>query len=78
MASIYNIHEAKTHFSKLIEKARLGEEVIVAKAGKPVVRLVPMDAPKKRRQPGSARGLFIMSDDFDDPLPPEMLKAFYE
>ena len=78
MTSTYNIHEAKTHFSKLIEKARLGEEVIVAKAGKPVVRLVPMDAPKKRRQPGSARGMFTMSDDFDDPLPEEMLKAFYE
>ena len=78
MTRTYNIHEAKTHFSKLIEKARLGEEVIVAKAGKPVVRLVPVDAPKKNRQPGSARGLFTMSDDFDDPLPEDMLKAFYE
>ena len=78
MTRTYNIHEAKTHFSKLIEKARLGEEVIVAKAGKPVVRLVPVDAPEKPRQPGSARGLFTMSDDFDDPLPEEMLKAFYE
>lgn len=78
MASIYNIHEAKTHFSKLIEKARLGEDVIVAKAGKPVVRIVPVDAPKKQRQPGSARGMFTMADDFDEPLPPEMLKAFYE
>lgn len=78
MTRTYNIHEAKTHFSKLIEKARLGEEVIVAKAGKPVVRLVPVDGPKKPRQPGSARGLFTMSDDFDDPLPEEMLKAFYE
>ncbi len=78
MTRTYNIHEAKTHFSKLIEKARLGEEVIVAKAGKPVVRLVPMDAPRKPRQPGSARGMFTMSDDFDDPLPEEMLKAFYE
>ena len=78
MTRTYNIHEAKTHFSKLIEKARLGEEVIVAKAGKPVVRLVPMDAPRKPRQPGSARGMVTMSDDFDDPLPDEMLKAFYE
>ncbi len=78
MASIYNIHEAKTHFSKLIEKARLGEEVIVAKAGKPVVKIVPVNAPNKQRQPGSARGMFSMGDDFDDPLPSEMLKAFYE
>lgn len=78
MTSIYNIHEAKTHFSKLIEKARVGEEVIVAKAGKPVVKIVPVNAPTKQRQPGSARGMFTMSDDFDAPLPPEMLKAFYE
>ena len=78
MTRTYNIHEAKTHFSKLIEKARLGEDIIVAKAGKPMVRLVPVEPPKKRRQPGSARGMFTMSDDFDDPLPDEMLKAFYE
>jgi len=78
MARIYNIHEAKTHFSKLIEKARCGEEIIVAKAGKPVVKIVPVEAPKKQRQPGSARGKFTMSDEFDDPLPQEMLEAFYE
>ncbi len=78
MVSIYNIHEAKTHFSKLIEKARFGEEVIVAKTGKPVVKIVPVDAPIKQRQPGSALGMFSMGDDFDDPLPQEMLKAFYE
>jgi len=78
MASIYNIHEAKTHFSKLIEKARFGEEVIVAKAGKPVVKIVPVDAPKKQRRPGSALGMFTMGDDFGDPLPDEMLEAFYE
>ncbi len=78
MTAIYNIHQAKTHFSKLIEKARLGEDVVVAKAGKPVVRLVPVEPPKRRRQPGSARGLFTISEDFDAPLPEEMEKAFYE
>ncbi len=78
MTRTYNIHEAKTHFSKLIEMARLGEDIVVAKAGKPMVRLVPVEAPKKKRQPGSARGMFTMSDDFDDPLPDDMLKAFYE
>lgn len=78
MTRTYNIHEAKTHFSKLIKQARQGEEVIVAKAGKPMVRLVPVEPPRGRRQPGSARGMFTMSDDFDDPLPDDMLKAFYE
>ena len=78
MTRTYNIHEAKTHFSRLIQRARLGEDIVVAKAGKPMVRLVPVEGPKKRRQPGSARGMFTMSDDFDDPLPDDMLKAFYE
>ena len=78
MTRTYNIHEAKTHFSKLIERARLGEDIIVAKAGKPMVRLVPVETPRKHRQPGSARGMFTMRDDFDDPLPDDMLKAFYE
>ena len=78
MTRTYNIHEAKTHFSKLIERARQGEDIIVAKAGTPMVRLVPVEAPRKRRKPGSARGMFTMSDDFDDPLPEDMLKAFYE
>ena len=78
MTRTYNIHEAKTHFSKLIAKARLGEDIIIAKAGKPMVRLVPVEPPKKRRQPGSAKGLITIHDNFDDPLPEDMLKAFYE
>ncbi len=78
MTRTYNIHEAKTHFSKLIERARLGEDIIVAKAGKPMVRLVPVEAPRKRRKPGSAKGLVTIHDNFDDPLPEDMLKAFYE
>ena len=78
MTRTYNIHEAKTHFSKLIQRARLGEDIIIAKAGTPMVRLVPVEAPKKRRQPGSAKGLVTIHDNFDDPLPEDMLKAFYE
>ncbi len=56
MAITANIHEAKTHFSKLLERAHRGEEVIIAKAGKPYARLVPVTAPGDRR-PGMFRGL---------------------
>jgi len=64
-----NIYEAKTHFSRLIERALAGDEVIIAKAGKPVVCLVPYRAKRpSRRTPGSAAGEFHMADDFDAPL----------
>lgn len=77
MPNIYNMHEAKTQFSKLVEKARLGEEVIVAKAGEPVVQLVAIESDRLPRKPGSARGMFTMSDDFDAPLPDAVLDDFY-
>ena len=63
-----NIHEAKTHFSRLIERALDGDEVIVAKAGKPLIRLVAIP-PEAPRQPGCAKGLVsYMAEDFDAPL----------
>jgi prevent-host-death family protein len=63
-----NIHGAKTHFSRLIERALRGDEVIIAKAGKPVVRLVPV-ARDAARVPGGAKGLVVsMAEDFDAPL----------
>ena len=71
-----NIHEAKTHFSKLVERVRQGEEITIAKGGRPVARLVPVKAEKARRKPGSARGLVRISADFDKPLPKELLKKF--
>jgi prevent-host-death family protein len=64
---VYKIHEAKTHFSQLIEKARMGEEVIIAKGDEPVVRLTALSSGKKRKV-GSARGQIRMSSDFDAPL----------
>jgi prevent-host-death family protein len=76
MTVTVNIHEAKTHFSKLIERVRLGKEVIVAKAGTPVARLVPLEAPPRQRQPGSARGKIEIGEDFDAPLPPDIAEAF--
>lgn len=66
-----NIHEAKTHFSKLVDRVLQGEEVVIAKAGRPVARLVPLPPRVPRRTPGSARGLEI-GPDFDEPLPDDI------
>lgn len=76
MTKTVNIHEAKTHLSRLLERVRLGEEVIIAKAGKPVARLVAVSEKPKRRVPGSAKGQIWIADDFDAPLPPELQKFF--
>lgn len=62
-----NIHHAKTHLSKLIQQAEDGEEVIIARAGKPAVKLVPVAKKSKRRIIGSARGKIWISDDFNSP-----------
>ena len=64
----FNIHEAKTNLSKLIQKALNGEEVIIAKGNKPVVKLVPLQQQKVKRQLGLAKGKITMTDDFDAPL----------
>lgn len=71
-----NIYEAKTHFSKLINEALAGEEVVIAKAGKPLVQLVPCKGAQKKRVPGRGKGKIVMSGNFDDPLPDEVLKGF--
>lgn len=74
---VTNIHEAKTHFSKLVERAAAGEEIVIGKAGKPVVRLVPyresVNLPK--RKPGGWKGKIWISPDFDAP-DPEIEKLF--
>ena len=70
-----NIHAAKTHFSKLIEEVEDGEEVVIAKAGKPVARLVPFARPAKRKL-GLLAGRLTVPDDFDAPLPEEIIAAF--
>ncbi len=66
--TIYNIHEAKTHFSKLLERVLNGEEVIIAKAGKPVARILPVVTDVSPRKPGNDAGKIIIAPDFDDPL----------
>jgi prevent-host-death family protein len=73
-----NVHEAKTHLSKLLERVALGEEVIIAKAGKPVAKLVALNAEPKTRIVGSAKGEFVVPDDFNDPLPKEIEDLFYK
>lgn len=72
-----NIHEAKTHFSRLLQRVAGGEEIIIARAGVPVARLVAIEPKKNVRPLGMDRGKIWIADDFDAPLPEDLLKAFY-
>lgn len=71
-----NIHEAKTQFSKLIEAVAQGEEIVIAKAGKPAAMLVPIQKHKPARRPGTMRGEIRIAADFDAPLPVELQAGF--
>jgi len=73
---IINTYQAKTQLSKLIESALQGEEVIISKSGKPLVRLVPYKVAKKPRIPGGWEGKVRIADDFDE-LPEDLLRSFY-
>ncbi len=72
-----NIHEAKTHLSRLLERVAMGEEVIIAKAGNPVAKLVPIKPATRRFKFGSAKGKFVVPDDFNEPLPKEIEDLFW-
>ncbi|MGA8764590.1 MAG: type II toxin-antitoxin system Phd/YefM family antitoxin [Candidatus Sulfotelmatobacter sp.] len=72
-----NIHEAKTHLSRLLQRVAAGEEVTIARAGKPVARLVAVEDKKLIRPVGFARDEVWIADDFDAPLPDDLLAAFY-
>jgi len=73
-----NIHEAKTHLSRLLQRVAAGEEVTIARSGVPVARLVAIEPKKDAVRPlGFARGEVWVADDFDAPLPDDLLKAFY-
>jgi prevent-host-death family protein len=73
-----NIHEAKTHFSRLLQRVAAGEEVVIARAGVPVARLVAVEPKKPKTRPlGFARGEVWVADDFNAPLPNELLAEFY-
>lgn len=75
MSKVLNLYEAKTHLSALVERAAAGEEIVIAKGGKPRARLVPLRA-SARRRPGAAKGALWMADDFDAPLPKALQRAF--
>jgi prevent-host-death family protein len=73
-----NIHEAKTHLSRLLQRVVAGEEVTIARAGTPVARLVAVKPEKKTPRPmGFDRGKIWIADDFDAPLPDDLLRQFY-
>jgi prevent-host-death family protein len=74
--SIVNIHEAKTHLSRLLERVAAGEEVVIAKAGRPVAKLVAYDEDQAPRKLGGWKGSVWIADDFDE-LPDDVLAAFY-
>ncbi len=71
-----NIHEAKTQLSRLVERVERGEEIVIARGGKPVARLVPLARDLPPRESGLLRGHIWVADDFDAPLPPDVLATF--
>lgn len=72
----YNVHEAKTHLSRLLDQVAAGDEVLIAKAGVPVARLVPVVLPTDARPLGTEAGRVFIADDFDAPLPADVLDSF--
>ena len=72
---VYNMHDAKTHLSKLAERAARGEEIVIARNGTPLARLVPL-LERPPRKLGLAKGSIRIGEDFDDPLPPDIQEAF--
>lgn len=71
-----NIHEAKTHLSRLLRRVTSGEEIVISRAGKPVARLVAVAEPPRPRELGRDRGKIWIADDFDAPLPDDVLADF--
>jgi prevent-host-death family protein len=71
-----NVHDAKTHFSRLLDRVQVGQEFVIAKAGRPVARLGPLARQGKKRRLGMLDGKFRIPDDFNEPLPNEVIAAF--
>lgn len=71
-----NVHDAKTRLSQLLVRVEAGEEIVIARAGKPVARLVPFDVPSSRRPLGIDAGKIRIAEDFDAPLPEDILRDF--
>ena len=70
--AVYNMHDAKSNLSRLVELAAAGREIIIARDGKPAARLVALESGRRRVRLGIAEGRFSVPDDFDDPLPDEI------
>jgi len=66
-----NIHEAKTHLSRLLAQVEAGEEVIIARSGEPIARIIAITKPSKKRVLGQYKGEIVIADNFDDPVDPE-------
>ncbi len=77
MIASVNIHAAKTNLSRLVDRAAAGEEIVIAKNGKPVAKLVPYTAEQELRPLGRMKGEIWMADDFDDEMPDDWLRLFY-
>jgi prevent-host-death family protein len=75
----FNIHEAKTHLSRLVDEAKKGEPFVIAKAGKPMVKVVPLDTPKAKpkRRIGFMKGQYTVPDDIKTPFAAEIEEMFY-
>ncbi len=71
-----NVHEAKTHFSKLLARVEKGHQVLISRAGKPVARLVPQSERQRAPVFGADRGTFVVPEDFDAPIPDDVLASF--
>ena len=76
MTSTVNVHQAKTHLSRLLDEVAAGAEVVIAKAGRPVARLVPLEPVVRKKRLGMLKGGIDVPDDFDAPLPRDMLADF--
>jgi prevent-host-death family protein len=73
-----SLYDAKTHLSELVERAARGDEIIIAKSGKPKARLVALVEPRAKRVAGKGRGRWRVSKSFDAPLPDELIDTFYK
>ena len=76
MATV-SVYNARAEFSRLIERALAGEDIVITRRGKPAVRLVPIEHSRQRRKPGALKGLFEVTDEFFEPLPDDILEAFH-
>lgn len=76
MSSVINIHEAKTNLSRIVDEVAAGAEVVIAKAGKPMARLVPLERTPRRKQLGLLKGKIVVPDNFNEPLDDSVLAGF--